>query len=60
MTKRTRYVKVNPIIEAYGTIDGAFTFFFNEDWWVKVSAYADPARASILDGAYWTPINNYP
>jgi len=53
-------MKLNPIVEAYATVDGTFTWFFNEDWWFKISGYVDPARTSILDGAYWLPVNNYP
>jgi len=60
VTKATTYLKNNPVLEAYATVDGSFTFFFSEDWWVTVSGYVDPARASILDASYWTPVHNYP
>jgi len=60
LTGNTRYIAVNPIFEGYGTIEGSFAFHFNENWWIKLSAYVDPARADFLNTSFWYPINNYP
>ncbi len=53
LTGNTTFLSNNPVVEAYGTVEGAFTWYFNEDFWVKFSAYVDPARANILEANYW-------
>jgi len=60
LTGYTTFIKNNPAIETYGTVEGAFTWYFNEDFWFKVSGYVDPARAKILDASYWMRVQNYP
>jgi hypothetical protein len=60
LTDLTRFLAVNPVFEAYGTIDGSFTFHFDENWWVKVSGYVDPARSEVLSASLWYPVANYP
>ena len=60
LTGNTRYIAVNPIFEGYGSVEGAFEFHFNENWWIKLSGYINPARAEVLNTSFWYPINNYP
>jgi hypothetical protein len=56
----TRFLAVNPVFEAYGTVDGSFSFHFDDNWWFKISAYVDPVSADVLSASLWYPVANYP
>lgn len=56
VTGDTRYLEINPNLEVYGYLWGAFTFYFRDDLWVSFTGYVQPLYAHPLDVKFWQPV----